>query len=73
VLGTAATAWNADLSDLSLLAISTRDQFGIVAGDFKSALNIMGTAGKEGMFEVKDMAKWMPTLGAQLKSFDLYD
>lgn len=70
-LGQAATAWNADMEDLSALALSTKEQFGIAAKDLKGALNILGTAGKDGQFEVKDMAKWMPALGAQLKGLGL--
>ena len=62
VMSKAATASSAGMDDLGALAVALKDNLGIGAGGFEEALNRMAAAGKRGQFELKDMAKWLPSL-----------
>ena len=57
-----AQASGAATDDIANSARAVADSFGITAGDMQSAFDIMNTAGKAGMFELKDMAQYLPSL-----------
>lgn len=63
-IGRAATAYNAEVSDLSQAGYTALDNLKVPANQFAGALDAMAQAGKEGAFELKDMAKYFPKLGA---------
>lgn len=63
-IGRAATAYNAEIADLSQAGYAALDNLKVPANQFGNALDAMAQAGKAGAFELKDMAKYFPTLGA---------
>src|SRR5690606_35785360 len=63
-IGKAATAYNAEIADLSQAGYAALDNLKVPANQFGSALDAMAQAGKAGAFELKDMAKYFPQLGA---------
>lgn len=63
-IGRAATAYSAEIADLSQAGYAALDNLKVPANEFAQALDAMAVAGKEGAFELKDMAKYFPQLGA---------
>lgn len=63
-IGRAATAYNAEVKDLAQAGYAALDNLKVPANQFASALDAMSKAGKEGAFELKDMAQYFPSLGA---------
>lgn len=63
-IGRAATAYNAEITDLSQAGYAALDNLKVPATQFGLALDAMAQAGKAGAFELKDMAKYFPMLGA---------
>lgn len=63
-IGRAATAYNAAITDLSQAGYAALDNLKVPALEFGKALDAMAQAGKAGAFELKDMAKYFPALGA---------
>ncbi|WP_040878890.1 phage tail tape measure protein [Kaistia granuli] len=63
-IGKAATAYNAEIADLSQAGYAALDNLKVPALEFGRALDAMAQAGKAGAFELKDMAQYFPTLGA---------
>lgn len=63
-IGRAATAYNAEIADLSQAGYAALDNLKVPANQFGLALDAMAQAGKAGAFELKDMAKYFPSLGA---------
>lgn len=63
-IGRAATAYNAEIGDLSQAGYAALDNLKVPANQFGKALDAMAQAGKAGAFELKDMAKYFPQLGA---------
>ncbi len=63
-IGRAATAYNAEIADLSQAGYAALDNLKVPANEFGRALDAMAQAGKAGAFELKDMAKYFPSLGA---------
>lgn len=57
-----ATAWRASFEDLGNTTVALRNNLGIGDAGWDRAMNMLGYAGKVGQFEVKDMAKWLPSL-----------
>lgn len=57
-----ATAWRASFEDLGNTTVALRNNLGIGDAGWDRAMNMLGYAGKAGQFEVKDMAKWLPSL-----------
>ncbi|ESM30702.1 phage tail tape measure protein [Enterobacter asburiae] len=55
------TATGADPADLANIAIKLKQSFGIQDSDLDKALNMSISAGQSGSFELKDMAKWLPS------------
>lgn len=62
VMAKAATATRASMDDLGSVVIALRDNLQIGEDGFEGALNMLAYAGKRGQFEIRDMAKWLPTL-----------
>ncbi len=69
VIGRAATSANAEFSDMSAVATSMLQTLKLPAGELESALAGLVVAGKEGAFELKDMARYFPTLTSQMAKF----
>lgn len=63
-IGRATTAYNAEIADLSQAGYAALDNLKVPANEFGRALDAMAQAGKAGAFELKDMAKYFPSLGA---------
>ncbi len=70
-LGRTATAASADIEDLSKTAFVLVDTLGVSPGDLSAELDRLAFAGKQGAFELKDMARYFPTLGAAAKGLGL--
>lgn len=60
-----ATAYGAEIEDLSKAGMATMTSLGIKANEFSQALDSMAYAGKAGAFELKEMARYLPSLAAQ--------
>lgn len=61
----AAIASKAAIEDLSKTAVALVNNLEVAPEEYSKALDAMSIAGKEGQFELKDMARYMPRLGAQ--------
>lgn len=64
-IGMAATAAGASVEDLSRTVFAGVDNLKVPISQTTKLLNILSQAGKEGSFELKDMAKEFPALTAQ--------
>lgn len=60
----AATAYQASIEDLSNASYAALQNLKIAPNEIAKALDIMAKAGKEGAFEIKDMAQYIPSLAA---------
>lgn len=58
----------ADFEDISAATFSLSQQFGIAAGEMENAFNILSQGGKEGQFELKAMAQYLPSIGSRFKT-----
>lgn len=65
VLAKTATATRASMDDLGKVALALNDNLGIGAAGLERSMSMLAYAGKEGRFELKDMAKWLPQLTPQ--------
>lgn len=63
-IGMAATAYEAEIKDLAEATYAVYGNLRVPITDAAQALDIMAKAGKDGSFELKDMAKYFPTLAA---------
>lgn len=63
-IGRAATAYNAEVKDLAQAGYAALDNLKVPANQFAAALDAMSKSGKEGAFELRDMAQYFPSLGA---------
>lgn len=63
-IGKAATAYRAATEDLAAAAQAAVDNLKVPAADIERTLDMMAQAGKEGAFELRDMARYFPSLGA---------
>lgn len=61
----AAIASKAAIEDLSKTAVALVNNLKVAPEEYSKALDAMSIAGKEGQFELKDMARYMPQLGAR--------
>jgi hypothetical protein len=61
-LGRAATATGANMVDLSNTAFTLNDTLGMKPEGMAAALDKLTFAGKQGAFELKDMARYIPSL-----------
>lgn len=63
-IGRAATAYKADIADLSAAAFAANDNLKVPVAQTGKVIDIMAAAGKRGAFEIKDMASHFPALTA---------
>jgi TP901 family phage tail tape measure protein len=63
-IGRAATAYEAQIEDLSKASFAVVDNLKVPFGQTGRAIDIMAEAGKRGAFELKDMAQYFPALTA---------
>jgi len=63
-IGRAATAYKAEIQDLARASFAVVDNLKIPFGETGRAIDVMAQAGKEGAFELKDMAQYFPSLTA---------
>ncbi|WP_375591049.1 phage tail tape measure protein [Hoeflea alexandrii] len=68
-IGRAATAANAQFSDMASVATSLLQTLKLPASQLDDALGGLIVAGKEGAFELKDMARYFPSLTSQMAKF----
>lgn len=68
-IGRAATAANAEFSDMASVATSLLQSLKLPADQLDDSLGALVVAGKEGAFELKDMARYFPTLTSQMAKF----
>lgn len=64
-IGKAATAYRAATDDLAAAAYAAVNNLQVGADDIPVVLDMMAEAGKQGAFELRDMAKYFPALAAQ--------
>lgn len=67
-IGRLGTAFKVDLSDGAAAAYANLNNLKVPISETAKALDIMAAGGNAGAFEVKDMARWFPTLTAQLQA-----
>lgn len=70
-VGRTATAATADIEDMSKTAFVLVDTLGVAPDALASELDRLAFAGKKGSFELKDMARYFPQLGAAAKEAGL--
>lgn len=63
-IGMAATAYRAASEDLASASYAAVENLKVPADQIGSALDAMAEAGKQGAFELRDMAQYFPSLGA---------
>lgn len=63
-IGRAATAYKAEIADLSAAAFAVTDNLKVPVKETGRVLDVMAAAGKAGAFEMKDMATYFPSLTA---------
>ena len=63
-IGKAATAYKAEVADLSAAAFAAKDNLKVPVEQSQRVIDIMAEAGKQGAFEIKDMAGSFPSLTA---------
>lgn len=66
LLGKFTTATRASFDDAARMMVSF-DTLGVSAGNMALAFSQAASAGKQGSFEVRDMARWFPQLGGLMK------
>lgn len=67
----ATKASGGELDDLTNAGIAAMQQFGFTAKNVEQAFDLMAKGGKEGRYELKSMAKDMPSVGAGAKRLGL--
>lgn len=70
-IGRTATGTGADIEDLSATAFVLIDTLGIAPGSLSAELDRLAYAGNKGAFELKDMARYFPMLGAGAKALKM--
>lgn len=70
-IGRAATAYKAAVEDLAKAGFAAMDNMKVPADHFAKALDVMAQAGKEGAFELKDMAREFPALTAAAQALGI--
>lgn len=63
-IGRAATAYKAEIADLSAAAFAAVDNLKVPVSETSRVIDAMAAAGKSGAFEIKDMAQYFPQLTA---------
>lgn len=67
-IGRAATAYKAEIADLSAAAFSANDNLKVPVDQTARLIDVMAKAGKAGAFEMKDMAAHFPSLTASAQA-----
>ncbi|NOW46692.1 TP901 family phage tail tape measure protein [Novosphingobium sp. SG751A] len=67
-IGRLGTAFKVDLADGANAAFSNLNNLKVPIAETARALDIMAASGNAGAFEVKDMARWFPSLTAQMQA-----
>lgn len=70
-VGRTATAATADIGDMAKTAVVLVDTLGVAPDALANELDRLAFAGKKGSFELKDMARYFPQLGAAAKDAGL--
>lgn len=70
-IGKTATAAQASVEDLSTTTFSLLDNLKLSESEIPKAMDMLAQAGKEGSFELKDMARYFPQLTAQAATLGL--
>lgn len=70
-IGRTATATGANIEDVSKAAFTLTDALAIRPEGLMQAMDMLAQAGKEGNFELKDMAAVLPQFGAAFKSMKM--
>lgn len=70
-IGRVATAYKADLEDVSRAAFAAMDNLKVTPEQLSQSLDAMAQSGKEGAFELKDMARYFPMLTASAQSLKM--
>ncbi len=68
-IGKVATAYRAEIDDLAAASFANFSNLKVPVAASARALEIMAAAGNAGAFEIKDMAKYFPSLTAQAQAF----
>lgn len=71
VIGKTATAATADIEDMSKATFTLLSALKIAPSELPRAMDMMAQAGKEGNFELKDMAQHLPKIGAFAESLHM--
>ncbi|MEQ1712274.1 MAG: phage tail tape measure protein, partial [Hyphomicrobium sp.] len=71
LIGKAATATGTDNNDLANMAYALRNNLGISEAMMPKAFDVAHSAGKQGGFELKNMAKWYPELTTSFAAYGL--
>jgi TP901 family phage tail tape measure protein len=61
----------AEMGDMAKLVQSLQQNFGVNEGSLTKALDMLSTSGKQGSFELKDMAREFANIGPQMKALGL--
>lgn len=69
LIGRSATAANAEFNDMAGVATALLTALRVPADQLEGAMAGLVVAGKEGAFELKDMARFFPTLTGQMAKF----
>lgn len=67
----AATAYRGSMNDISEAGFAVMSNLHVPAAEFAKSLDIMSQSGKEGKFELRDMAKEFPSLTAQAQALGM--
>jgi TP901 family phage tail tape measure protein len=70
-LGRVATATNSDLLDVTKTGFQLQNALKIRPTELKATFDALAFAGKQGAFELKDMAQFMPTIAAAAGSLGI--
>jgi TP901 family phage tail tape measure protein len=65
-IGEAATATGSDIKDLARTAFQLQNAFQIDSSQIGSQLDMLATMGKKGAFELRDIAEFLPEVGANM-------
>lgn len=67
----AAVAYRAEVEDLAKASFAAMDNMKVPAAEMAKALDVMAQSGKEGAFELKDMAREFPVLTAAAQALGM--
>jgi TP901 family phage tail tape measure protein len=70
-IGKAATAAEADVNELATTSFAVYNNLQIPVAELGKALDVMAASGKEGSFELKDMAREFPSITAQARTLGI--